>query len=306
MIVRYYYIQYLSGGVMRRSTKQEMRKAKELVFSTRARIQELLQNGKKVHIIWDFDGVLADSRSEDILTLTGFDLKAYFAHEERLLFQSPDPGLWLLPIAHNAGIAPHFPQERFTQDIVTALSSTLSIRVHMFCLSWNLSTRWMLFLGHQPKRESYRIILESLKDDPDYHVFCIDDNAKHIETFQTVCDELDMKNRTAGIVAPTIRTYSKKELREYFNRVMSAAGDAPLRVRDPSDDAHGFCVLPHGLQQFREHMNTITSKQIDISHHTELRNTFVKTFGEIGSGRFQTEDELEHAMQEFIIGLHCP
>lgn len=290
---------------MRKSTEKEIQEVTNLVLDTRARIEELLQNGKKVHIIWDFDGVLADSRSDDVFTLTGFNLEAYFAHEERLLFQSPDRGLWLLPIAHNAGSIPRFPPERFTQDIVTARSSTLAIRVHMFCLAWSLPIRWILFLGHQPKQGSYRIILESLKDDLDYYIFCIDDSAKHIEAFKNVSTEMGLDSRTFGIVSPIVRTYTKEELKEYFDRVMSAVGNTPLRVRDPSDDVNGFLVLPEGLKQFKAEMNTVVSQQHSSGHYFELRNAFIKAFGEVGTGRFKTDDDLNRAMYEFILGLHC-
>src|SRR3989338_6107774 len=187
---------------MRQSTVEEIQESTDLVLSVREKIKGLLQSGRKVHVIWDFDGVLADSRSDDVFALGGFDIRAYFAHEERLLFQTPDKGPWLMPIAHNVGTAPHFPPERFTQDIVTARSSMLAIRVHMFCLAWQLPIRWMLFLGHQPKKESYRIILASLKSDPDYFVFCVDDSAKHIEAFRSASAEEHMEDRTTGIVSP--------------------------------------------------------------------------------------------------------
>ncbi len=278
----------------------------ELVLATRAKIEELLQQGKKVHVIWDFDGVLADSRSDDVFALSNFDLKTYFAHEERLLFESPGQGPWLLPVAHNAGIAPHFPPERFSQDIVTARSSSLAIRVHIFCLAWHLTVRWALFLGHKPKKESYSIILNSLKDDPDYFVFCVDDSAKHIEAFLDASAEEGMKNRVSGIVSPVVRTYTEKELKEYFARVMNAAGDTPIRVRDPMDDMRGFIVLPKGIDQFREQVNGLVSKQHGEGHYSELRSAFVRVNGEVGEGRFKTEEELERAMNEFILGRVCP
>ncbi|TSC77853.1 MAG: hypothetical protein G01um101429_924 [Parcubacteria group bacterium Gr01-1014_29] len=291
---------------MRKSTKKEIQEVTDLVLDTRARIEELLQNGKKVHIIWDFDGILVDSRSDDVFALTEFNLEAYFTHEERLLFQSPDRGLWLLPIAHNVGSIPRFPPERFTQDIVTTRSSTLSIRVHMFCLAWNLSIRWILFLGHQPKQGSYRIILESLKDDLDYYIFCIDDNTKHVEAFKNVSIEMGLDSRTFGIVSPIVRTYTKKGLKKYFDRVMNAVDNTPLRVRDPSDDMHGFLILPGGLKQFKANMSTLVNEQQNSGHYFELRNAFVRAFGEVGTGHFKTDDDLNQAMHEFISGLLCP
>ncbi|MDP2669201.1 MAG: hypothetical protein Q8P07_05205 [bacterium] len=237
---------------MFKSTKKEIEKNERLVADTKTAISTLIKNGKKVHIIWDFDGVLADSRSDDVFKLLNCDIKKYFEYEERLLFQSPGAGQWLLPIAHNTGIGIHFPPEQFTQDIVTARSSFPAMRVQIFCLSWHVPTRWMLFIGHQPKEGSYRIILESLKHDPDSHIFCVDDSPKHIDTFSRVSKELSMESRSAGIFSPAIRTYTKTELEKHIESVLSAKGEKPLRVRDPSDNIRGFIVLPGGVAQFRE------------------------------------------------------
>ena len=289
-----------------KSSQEDVSRVNTLVYSTRAKITELIKNGGKLHVIWDFDGVLADSRSDDVFKLTGYDLKTYFEYEERLLFESPGKGPWLLPIAHNCGSLPHFPLERFTQDIVTARSSSLALRVHNFCISWTLPVRWMLCLGHQPKRESYRIILESLKNDPDYQIFCVDDSVKHVETFKDVAQELDMESRSFGIVSPVIRAYTEDELREYYARVMNATGGSPIRVRDPSDDFNGFIVLPKGLEQYRKIIKSVTDEHFSRGHHSELRQAFVRVNGEVGIGRFKTEEELEQAMREFIVSLHCP
>lgn len=291
---------------MHKSTEAEMQEVFNLVLSTRQKIEELLQNGKKVHIIWDFDGVLVDSRSDDIFAHIGFDLKAYFEYEERLLSQSPGMGAWLLPIAHNAGIAPHFPVDRFSQDIVTVRSSMLAMRVHIFCLEWNLPVRWMLFLGHQSKKEAYRIILKSFKDNPEYYIFCVDDNQKHITTFDAVSLEEGMKERSFGIVSPTIRSYNKKELQEYYVRVMRVAGSKPIRVRDPSDDLKGFIVLPEGLNQFKRQIRNMMESVSNDGFREELRSVFVKKFGEVGHGYFKSEKELQQKMREFILDIACP
>ncbi|MDO8523178.1 MAG: hypothetical protein Q7S12_02745 [bacterium] len=289
---------------MFKSTKEEIEKNEKLVADTSAAINALIKSGKKVHIIWDFDGVLADSRSDDVFKLFNFDLKKYFDYEERLLFQSPGPGQWILPIAHNTGRGIHFPPEQFSQDIVTARSSFMAMRVQIFCLSWHMPTRWMLFLGHQPKEGSYRIILESLKQDQDSHIFCVDDSPKHIDTFNRVSTELNMESRSTGIFSPAIRTYTKTELKKHIASVLSAKGNKPLRVRDPSDDMRGFIVLPNGVVQFREQINCVVNEQSSEGHTTELRNAFVQAYGEVGVGRFKTEQELDDAMYQFIIDKH--
>ena len=164
----------------------------------------------------------------------------------------------------------------------------------------------MLFLGHQPKQESYRIILESLKSDPEYRVFCIDDNAKHIEAFQHASKALGMDDRTFGIVSPVTRTYTKRELKIYVDRVVGVSGDGPIRVRDPSDEFNGFIVLPEGLQQFKKHTLAMVAKESSGAGHNELRQVFVNVHGEVGKGTFKTEKELEQAMRDFIVGRHCP
>ena len=292
---------------MQKSTEEEIQNANNLVLDARKKMEELLQNGKKVHIIWDFDGVLSNSRSDDVFTILNQDIAKFFSYEERLLLQIPENSLWLLPIAHNRGGRGKlcFPPKRFTQDIVTARSSVMAFRVHLFCLSWQLQMRWILFIGHQPKNESYRIIIRSLKDDPDYHVFCVDDSAKHIEAFKMISAEEGMESRTIGIVSPIIRTYTEEELKEYYIRVISADGADPIRIRDPSDDVNGFTVLPGGISQFQEQINALVRKQSGRGHHFELRKAFVKVFGEVGTGKFKTEEELENAMKEFIVGLWC-
>ena len=239
---------------MRRSTKREIWEANKLIVATREKLLALLQKGKKVHIVWDFDGVLIDSRSEDVFAISGFDLYKYFSHEECLLFESPSPGPWILPFICNEELKPYFQSGQLTQDIVTARSSDISLRVHMFCLTWNLLVRWMLFLGHQPKKESYRIILQSLKNDPDCYIFCIDDAVKHIQAFNEISVELGIRERTFSVVAPVIRTYTEKELKEYITRIIEAEGDDPIRVRDPSDDMRGYIVLPSGLKGFRKRL----------------------------------------------------
>lgn len=88
---------------MRRSTKKEMQEVKNLISATLAQINGLIQSGKKVHIIWDFDGILADSMSNDVAALadpTGSNLAAYFAYEERLLFEIPGEGLLSHTVAY--------------------------------------------------------------------------------------------------------------------------------------------------------------------------------------------------------------
>ncbi len=279
---------------MQKSTEEETQAVLDLIKQTRHKVETLIQAGKKVHFIWDFDGVLIDSRSDDVFTASGYNLKTYFEYEERLLFDSPDCGPWLLPIAHTCGTL------HTSQDIVTARSSFLALRVHLFCLAWNMPVRWMLFLGHQPKTDSFRIILESFKKDSSWHIFFVDDNRKHVETFNVVSKELEMSERAHGIVSPIIREYTEEQLRAHLDHVLHAE-DSPVRIRKPENDCDGFTVLPGGLPQFKKILYGVQELTISNASHEELRRAFRKVFGPE-----YTDEDLEKRMHEFIVGLHTP
>ena len=237
-----------------KSTDQEIAEAQALVKATEARIEELVQQEKKVHIIWDFDFVLASGLSDDVFNLTGYNLEKYFEYEARLCWNSPENGIWL-SLATSVGRLHH------SQDIVTARSSYLAFRVMYFCLmkssdpNW---VRWMLFLGHQTKSDSFRIILESFKKTPDTHIFFIDDAKKHVDSFLATGEMLGMSERIVGIVSPQIRFYTKEELEAHYNAVMGATGDKPVIVPHYKNGYGGFTVLPNGLRGFRGEAMGIT------------------------------------------------
>lgn len=235
-----------------KSSPEEIAKAKEFVKNTEARIRSFIENGKKIHIIWDFDFVLASGLSDDVFTLTGYDLNKYFEYESRLSWSRPQPGIWL-PLANKVG------ELQVSQDIVTARSSFLAFRVMLFCawfssdpLKW---VRWVLFIGHQAKLDSFRIIIDSFKKDENVVIFFIDDNPKHIEAFDQISKDIGLGDRTVSIVSPKIRLYGKEQLKLHYRSVMEAIDTTPTYVPGyPGGYIDGFVVMPDGIRGFREKM----------------------------------------------------
>src|SRR3989338_7653134 len=204
-----------------KSSSEEIAKAEALVEQTEGRIKELKDQGKKVHIIWDFDFVLASGLSDDVFNLVNYDLEKYFEYESRLSWSRPQPGIWL-PLAEKVG------KLHDSQDIVTARSGFLSFREMFFCawfsddpLKW---ARWILFIGHQAKTDSFRIIIDSFKKDGDVVIFFIDDNQKHVETFEQIALEMNLGERSFGVVSPRIRLYDKEQLELHYRSVIEAEG----------------------------------------------------------------------------------
>ena len=235
-----------------KSSSEEIAKAEALVEQTEGRIKELKDQGKKVHIIWDFDFVLASGLSDDVFNLVNYDLEKYFEYESRLSWSRPQPGIWL-PLAEKVG------KLHDSQDIVTARSGFLSFRVMLFCgwcsdnpLKW---ARWILFIGHQAKKESFRIIIYSFKKDSDVVIFFVDDNQKHVEAFEETAREMGLGERAVGIISPRIRLYDKEQLKLHHKSVMEADGSGPTYVPGyPGGYIDGFSVMPDGIRGFRERM----------------------------------------------------
>lgn len=210
------------------STPRELRRSKALVRLVRRQVAALQKDGKKVHFIWDVDHVLVSGRSDDAFALLGFDVVKYFEYEERLVTQRLEDGPW-------AGLARECGQLHQSQDIVTARSSFLALRAIYFLLSGFIPSRWQLFVGHQPKDESYRIILKSFAKESGTHVFCVDDSAKHVEAFNKMALELGMSERCHGILSPQVRSYEQDALQHEVDSVMAKSGPNPgwVRVFDP-------------------------------------------------------------------------
>ncbi len=202
------------------STPWEVRRAAALVRMTGRRIRRLAEAGKKVHVIWDVDHVLVSGRSEDAFGLLKFDVEKYFAHEERLLLEILEDGPWLR-LARACGTLFQ------SQDVVTARSSFLALRVTFFLVQHQLPIRWQLFVGHQSKAESYRIILKSFEKDPDMHVFSVDDAKKHNDAFDAIAAELGMSARCHSVLAPQIRRHTQEDLEYEIAQIMRVSGAEP-------------------------------------------------------------------------------
>lgn len=231
-----------------KSTPDEITAASVSVRETEQKIETLKSQGKKVHIIWDFDFVLASGRSDDVFELVDYNLEKYFEYESRLLWEKPESGIWL-------SLATKIGRLHESQDIVTARSSYLAFRVMYFCMMTSASpnwVRWMLFLGHQTKSESFRIILESLRKDPDFYVIYVDDAKKHVDSFNALSKELNMEDRTSGILSPRIRLYTGEQLEAHYRAVMAVTGDKPVVIPHEINGYGGFTVLPNGINDFRK------------------------------------------------------
>lgn len=207
------------------STLEELHRAHRLVLAKELAIRRLVAQGKKVHVIWDLDFVLFSGRSDDVFGLLGFDVKKYFTYEERLITDVPESGLWMR-IAQKCGDY----GLQCSQDVVTARSSFLAQRAQHALISGRIPVRWQLFVGHQSKADSYRIILKSFEKDADMHVFCVDDAKKHVDAFTAVAAELGMSDRCHGVLAPQTREYDEVELRRGIDGVMNAVGSDPFIV----------------------------------------------------------------------------
>ena len=233
-----------------KSTHEEVAGANKLVASIEEQIKALIEQGRKAHIIWDFDFVLASGVSDDVFSLAKFDLKKYFEYEARLSMSVPKPGIWL-PLADQIG------KLHTSQDIITARSSFLAYRVMMFCMWFGENpfewVRWVLYIGHQSKADSFKIILDSFKKDEQFSVFFVDDNPKHIDTFNGVSQEIGMSDRTFGVVSPKIRAYDEEQLKMHYDSVMNAVGDVPtITPGYPGGVQNGFIVFPNGIKGFRK------------------------------------------------------
>jgi hypothetical protein len=275
------------------STPEQLRQCERYVRAKELKIKRLVAAGKKVHVIWDVDSVLVNGRGDDSFGLLGFDVKKYFTLEERLVTQALEDGPWA-SLARKCG-EPGYQQ---SQDIVTARSSFLALRVMFFLLNGFTEgqIRWQLFVGHQPKAESYRIILKSFEKDPDTHVICVDDAKKHVDAFVAVAAELGMSARCHGINAPTVRTYDEAELRREIDAVMNPQSDRPFIVevkrREPGTYGRYICATPDPRQTIRSmwwYAFSDMDRKATVDRHRETLESFAD---DVTPGQEKTDDHL--------------
>ncbi|MFA5853596.1 MAG: hypothetical protein WC866_00775 [Patescibacteria group bacterium] len=208
------------------STPEELQRSAEQVCELEALIHRLRAEGHDVHIIWDVDRVLVSGRSDDAFAHLGFKVEKYFDHEERLFTEVLENG----PFARIARACGEDGMHQ-SQDIVTARSSFLGLRVTRFLLhNFGIDVNWMLQIGHQSKEDSYRIILEYRKKNPKSYVISVDDMQKHTDAFDAAASKLGMNDRSCSILAHIVREYDEDEMRHEVDAVMAVQGDHPTFV----------------------------------------------------------------------------
>ncbi len=256
------------------STPEEWQRSEEQVNEVRALIRRLRAEGRNVHLIWDVDRVLVSGRSDDAFTYLGFDVRKYFTHEERLITQPLEDGPFAC-LARECG------REGMhqAQDIVTARSSFLGLRVTFFLLrNFGIEVNWMLQVGHQSKKDSYRIILEACRKNEATYVISVDDTKKHNDAFDEAAAALGMQDRCHSILALPVRDYTEDELRHQVDAVMAVTGDHPKFV-DTFDTETGrvknrVLVTPQPRATIREMFLSIEQatykRSIVEQHRVEL------------------------------------
>lgn len=272
------------------STPRELRRCDTLVRWTERKVRRLIKQGKKVHFIWDVDHVLVSGRSDDVFALLGYDVDKYFTYEERLFAQPLEDGPW-------ARLARACGRLHQSQDIVTARSSFLALRVMFFLLrNGGMPARWQLFVGHQPKSESYRIILKSFEKDPDAHVFSVDDAKKHVDAFTAVAAELGMSDRCHGVVAAQVRSYTEEDLRYEIDGVMNPPGKEPYLISSHSWTVGGYNrevqVVPDPRKAIGDMLVGVGMEARQRAIVEGLRPALEKFADEVAPGQPKTDDLL--------------
>lgn len=242
------------------STPEELQRSEDQVREVLSLIRRLRAEGKDVHLIWDVDRVLVSGRSDDAFAYLGFDVSRYFTHEERLFTNALEDGPFV-KLARKCGED----GMHQTQDIVTARSSFLGLRVIFFLLfNWPININWMLQVGHQSKKDSYRIILEACRKNEKMHVISVDDAKKHNVDFDAAAAELGMSDRCHSILAHPVRNYTEEELRHEIDAVMAAEGSRPIFVEtfDTSTGQRKRCVqvTPAARDTMRSMLHMISQR----------------------------------------------
>lgn len=232
---------------MQRSTREECNAVTQLINDTEAKILKLIAEGKKVHFIWDVDHVLVSGRSDDVFKLGGNDVVSYREYENRQFLQVLGAGPW-------GRFAGRCGQLFHSQDIVTARAGFPALRVMNYCLYHGLDIREMLFVGSQPKAESYRVILNHFQKDTkhDWFVFMVDDTESHIVSFNKIVVELGIESSTEAILSPRLRRYTEEELAKHHSEVMDMTKHEPYYASDGTNDGRKFLVTPNPRKSMKE------------------------------------------------------
>lgn len=239
------------------SSSQDIFALASLVDRTGNEIARLRREGKRVHMIWDFDFVLAFGLSEDVFDLSGRDIAKFLEYENRLCLESLRKGPWLR-LALQAGSLHQ------SQDIVTARAGIAGYRAMVSCIEWSPAPdfiRATYCVGQQPKRESFRAILSPLRDENDVHVFFVDDTPEVALQFDAVAEEMGMGAQTRSIVSPRLREYTRADLENHYDAVMSARGEGVVLVPHWRKGHSSFHVVPSGARRLRD---IVLGNQVEV------------------------------------------
>ncbi|MBN1585312.1 5'-nucleotidase [Candidatus Uhrbacteria bacterium] len=226
---------------IKKSTIREIRETERLVSQTENLIKSIREGGEKVHLIWDFDGVLTSPRDDDVFFMLNGKTEKYYEYEMRMIKTPLENGPW-------AELFDSCGRLQESQDIVTARSTVAALRVFSWLSARDnrlSSVQWMLFIGHQSKIGSYGIILDHFRGAKDTHIVCVDDSPRHCSDFRDAANARpDMAKRCRDICSPKIRTYDASEITEEINAVMSFSGRTrKITVRKPQGDGDSGRVI---------------------------------------------------------------
>lgn len=211
-----------------KSSEETVARAYAQIAECDALISRLVAEGKRVVLIADSDGVLTSSDSDALgRVVAGEDsLAKRFELEERLVLEPLRPGPWLRIAERAAAIkAPIY--------VVTARSTFANPRLLWFCLEYRIPVKWVLGVGHQPKRGSYEIIIREHAADPDCHFVGVDDSTRHAMDFLAVAEGLGVADRAHLFQAIPVFDHTMEEYGAFYDAVMgatSALDAVPVRV----------------------------------------------------------------------------
>lgn len=219
------------------STPEEVAKCAALVEKLRQIIFQCIAEGKKIVAMWDFDGVLGDLRDQLVWECIR-DPANFIAYQGRVILQLIDDGPWAA-LARECGSLPGV-----TQYIVTARTGTgPTLRVMNWVGHHKVEVLQIFFTGRY-KAGAYREIIEDNKRDGDTHFIIVDDDARNVNVFREVAEEMGMSDRANGILSPQINLLDENEVKKEMELVLAATEAQRIVVRPPTPpDDPGRTVL---------------------------------------------------------------
>lgn len=258
---------------MRKSTLTELENARSLVKSTETEIIELVRQGHLVHMVFDFDHVLADGRSDDVFDLLGEVVESYHTYEDRLLLQAPYDGPWA-ETARKCGSLHH------SQDIATARTTYTPMRVMLYNAKHRIMVRRQLTGNDTSKIGAYEGIFKWASSDPRRIVYVVDDSTRHIADCRRVAEEVGMGDRVRTILSPRIRLYTEEELRAHYEAVMDPNRKKPFILYEGAlpggkDYHYSFLVMPSGKIGFSDEIERMAERVREESAIADSRDELI-------------------------------